>query len=214
MNLPLANALNLLHSLSHGVLATHASQVPGYPYASVLPFALDDQHAPVFLISTLAEHTKNLSADPRASLLVHAPVEGNVLAAARLTLVGDAKAFAASDRFIARYLRYQPDAERYLALADFAFFRLEPVRLRFIAGFGEMGWLDGQAFAAAACISLEDEEILLREAACVENAAKLLGVDPYGVDLIRGGARERQRFLDTPLRQDGKRVAAPSVVSC
>jgi heme iron utilization protein len=206
MNIPIASALDLLHATSYGTLATQAEDFPGYPYVSVLPFVLDERHAPVFLISSLAEHTKNLRAQPRASFFVHAPVEGNVLAGARLTLLGSVTPYQASERLIARYLRYQPDAERYLALADFAFYRLAPVRLRLIAGFGEMGWIAAEAFKQAASLALEDEERLLREASLPSNT-KLLGLDPYGVDWLRDGVRERQKFMDTPLSQEALKAA-------
>src|SRR5207253_10813924 len=42
----------------------------GHPFASVMPYALDGAGRPVVLISSMAMHTQNLQADPRASLLV------------------------------------------------------------------------------------------------------------------------------------------------
>ena len=47
-----------------------SAAMPGYPFVTLLPYALDGRGAPLFLISSLAEHTRNLQADPRASLLV------------------------------------------------------------------------------------------------------------------------------------------------
>jgi len=202
MNIPLADTLHLLHSVSHGVLATHANQMPGYPYASVLPFALDEHHCPVFLISALAEHTKNLLADSRASLVAYSEGNGRVLAGARVTLLGEVERCHASDRLLARYLRYQPEAERYLALSDFAFFRFEPRRLRAIAGFGEMGWIEAQAWLQASWLSLEEEGDLVRQAGGAAGSLRLLGVDPYGADVVSNGIRERQKFLHAPLRAE------------
>ena len=74
-----------------GALSTHSRQQPGYPFGSVAPYAPDERGRPVFLISGLALHTKNLEADPRASLLI-APVEAieDPLAVARVTLLGEA----------------------------------------------------------------------------------------------------------------------------
>jgi len=37
-----------------------------------MPYGLDEQGRPIFLISTMAMHTQNLQADPRASLLTWA----------------------------------------------------------------------------------------------------------------------------------------------
>ena len=115
MNIPVADTLHLLHSVSHGVLATHASQMPGLSLRQRVALRPEEHHRPVFLISALAEHTKNLLADSRASLVAYSEGNGNVLAGARVTLLGEVERCHASDRLVARYLRYQPQAERYLA---------------------------------------------------------------------------------------------------
>jgi putative heme iron utilization protein len=53
-----------------GSLSTLSRKQPGFPFGSVMPYGLDDHGRPIFLISTMAMHTQNLQADPRASLLV------------------------------------------------------------------------------------------------------------------------------------------------
>src|SRR5207245_10628116 len=93
-----------------GTLATLSRRHPGHPFASVMPYALDDAGRPLFLISSMAMHTQNLEADPRASLLVTQPDwTGDPLAAGRLTLMGearrvpDAEPAAAPDRYRAAH---------------------------------------------------------------------------------------------------------------
>jgi len=55
-----------------------------------MPYGLDDRGRPIFLISTMAMHTQNLQADPRASLLVtQADAAGDPLGSSRVTLVGN-----------------------------------------------------------------------------------------------------------------------------
>jgi len=54
-----------------GSLSTLSRKQPGFPFGSVMPYGLDDHGRPIFLISTMAMHTQNLQADPRASLLVN-----------------------------------------------------------------------------------------------------------------------------------------------
>src|SRR6266704_7079752 len=56
-----------------GSLSTLSRKQPGFPFGSVMPYGLDDHGRPIFLISTMAMHTQNLQADPRASLLVTPP---------------------------------------------------------------------------------------------------------------------------------------------
>ena len=63
-------ARTLVHRGRTGALATVSRKHPGHPFASVMPYAIDESGQPLFLISTLAMHTQNLHADPRASLLV------------------------------------------------------------------------------------------------------------------------------------------------
>ncbi len=199
MNIPIANAINLLHAVDHAVLATHSAQAPGYPYATVLPFVPDERHRPVLLVSALAEHTKNLISDSRASLLVYEQTNASVLAAARMTLLGRVERIDACAALRAKYVRYQPDAAQYLALADFAFFRLQPLRLRAIAGFGAMGWIEADAFDQTAALKPVQEQELLDRFATVTGAPKLLGVDPYGLDLMHGPRRERRAFPQAPV---------------
>ncbi|GAB3538456.1 pyridoxamine 5'-phosphate oxidase family protein [Noviherbaspirillum agri] len=201
-------AIHLLHSASSGTLATHSLQLPGYPFATTLPFAPDEHHRPLFLVSGLAEHTKNLAADGRASFLVNSPNGSNVLTGARMTLVGDAERIDAAPELVTRYLRYQPDAEQYLSLGDFAFFRLTPKRVRYIAGFGQMGWIESANWTQAAVLPLADEATCLRELTGSHAVGvRVLGLDCYGADIEHHGKRDRLR-LPQPVESAEKIVGS------
>jgi heme oxygenase (biliverdin-IX-beta and delta-forming) len=72
-----------------GSLSTLSRKQPGFPFGSVMPYGLDDHGRPIFLISTMAMHTQNLQADPRARLLVSQDDGGgDPLGASRVTLLG------------------------------------------------------------------------------------------------------------------------------
>jgi hypothetical protein len=73
-----------------GVLSTLSQRVEGFPFGSVAPFMLDHTGCPVILISTLAEHTKNIAADPRVSLIVQ-PYSPDMQVAGRVTVLGRAQ---------------------------------------------------------------------------------------------------------------------------
>ena len=193
MRIPVEAAIRLVHECPYGALATQSIQIPGYPFVSILPFVPDEAHNPVFLVSALAEHTRNLLADGRVSLLLSRPDGENVQTGARVTLMGEARPLDAGPALVARYLRYQPDGERYLALGDFRFFRLEPKRLRLIAGFGQMGWIEDAAWRQSASLPLSDEADML-ERLSAPSGMRLLGVDCFGLDLDCGGRRERREF--------------------
>lgn len=199
MQIPVAPVIHLLHEAPHAILSTHSTQLPGYPYGTAVPMVVDAAQQPLLLLSALAEHTRNLLADPRASLSVVKPEGGNIQSAARLTLVGDAERFEPCPELVARYLRYQPDAEQYLEL-DFMFFRLHPRRVRFIAGVGKMGWLESDEWEAIPAIASADEAALLKTATLQAPAGiRLLGIDCFGIDYEVKGQRQRQRFPDPPL---------------
>ena len=69
----------------------------------------------MFLLSGLAEHTRNILADARASLLV-ADGEGGLLQQARVTLIGLVTPVVLDEAALGRYLRYSPESADYLAL--------------------------------------------------------------------------------------------------
>lgn len=143
-------ARTLTESISVGTLCTLAREPEGHPYGSLVTFALD-AGKPVFLISELAEHTKNLRADARASLVVAESHAGDPLANGRVTLVGACSPVAAAVRAqaVQAYLARYPDASYYDGFKDFAYWVLEVTMVRYIGGYGRMSWLSAEAWLAA-----------------------------------------------------------------
>ena len=85
-----AERVRTLVSLNRiATLSTVSRKCPGYPFGSLMPYAIDDAGRPIFLISSMAMHTQNMQADPRASLFVCQGGDGDPLGMARATLVGD-----------------------------------------------------------------------------------------------------------------------------
>jgi putative heme iron utilization protein len=143
-------ARTLVHLGRTGTLGTLSRRHPGHPFVSVMPYAPDERGRPLLLISTLAMHTQNLAADPRASLLVAQPGD-DPLALARLTLMGNARRLASGERPAAReaYLARHPNAIHWVDFDDFAFWRLEIADVYFVGGFGAMDWLTVPGYEAA-----------------------------------------------------------------
>lgn len=138
-----SEAVQFLRSTHSGILSTFSAKFAGYPFGSVAPFVLDHSGQPVILISTIAEHTKNIIENPKVSLLVFAG-DDDLQANARLTLIGEARLIDKQDTDLrARYLRYLPQAASYFDMHDFNFYRIEIAHIRYIAGFGRMGWVNG-----------------------------------------------------------------------
>lgn len=121
----------------------------GFPYGSVVNYALASDGSPIILTSTLAEHTRNFTEDPRASLFVNeGGGGGDVLALGRVTLLCVVERTDDPDAR-ARYLARHPDAAYYADFKDFAFYLLKVQGIRYIGGFGRMSWTSADAFATA-----------------------------------------------------------------
>ncbi len=142
----------LMGTRSVGTLATISAKVAGYPFGSLMPYALDERGRPVFLVSTMAMHTHNLKRDGRASLFVEqASGDGDVLGAARGTVVGDVAPVPAEEVAGVRevYLACHENAKYWVDFSDFAFWRLEPVDVYYVGGFGVMGWVAAAEYGVA-----------------------------------------------------------------
>jgi hypothetical protein len=199
VNIPPQAPLHLLHRMPDGTLATHSREPRGFPYPTALPFAPTARHLPMLLISHLAEHTRNLQADARAGFLVAHAVDGSVLEGQRLTMLGSFAPAPPEDApaFARRYLRYHPDAGRYLELGDFTLWTMSLERMRFIGGFGAMGWLDAEALDPLESVSTSEESQLYAFFDDFERrppTIDLLGVDRYGCDFRQNGRRNRFTF--------------------
>jgi putative heme iron utilization protein len=142
-------ARTLVARMSTGTLCTLALEPEGYPYGSFVTVALDDGD-PVFLISALAEHTKNLERDPRASLLVAEGGAADPLANGRVTMLGPCtrvEGDGGSAR--AAFFAAHPRATYYADFRDFAFWKLHVEHVRYIGGYGRMSWISTADWQAA-----------------------------------------------------------------
>jgi heme iron utilization protein len=205
-------AKSLLRIARTGALAT-LDRASGAPLTTLVAVGSDYNGAPLLLLSTLSQHTKNLAGDPRGSLLLTSPSgRGDPLNRPRLTVGGEIVAHpepAARARFLAR----NPKAKLYASFADFSLFRAEISAVHFNGGFGRAAPLtsvDILTEMAGAKDLIEAEPALLaevnaREPAYVASLAgdersdnrrrwRAIGVDPDGLDLAAGGRAARLGF--------------------
>jgi putative heme iron utilization protein len=132
---PADQAARLLAGAKMATLATLGDG--GYPVASLVAVAARENGAPLLLLSRLALHTRNLAADPRASLLLRNEAAEEPMADARVTLIGKMSALvepSARARFLARH----PEAAVYIDFADFGFYTLAIETAHLVAGFGRI----------------------------------------------------------------------------
>jgi len=148
--------------LREGRSAALASLMPqsGDPYCSLVNVATAADGAPLLLISRLAVHTKNLIADPRASLMIDERKAGDPLQDARVMLMGTATPTDDPD-VRRRYLERQPEAEMFVGFADFAFYRMALTSAHLVAGFGRI-------------VDLKPSDVLTP----IDDAAELTAAEP------------------------------------
>lgn len=207
-------ARRLIRATDRATLATTLAEPNGsWPYASLVLAAADYDAGPLLLISTLAEHTKNLKLDPRASLMFDGTAGlDDPLTGARVTVLGELQPDDDSvrrQRFVSRH----PSASLYAGFKDFSLYRMQVAHAHLVAGFGRIHWIDSDALLGpAADISwLRQHEPSILEHMNSDHAAtidlyaqnllhlsdsgwRLTGVDREGADLRRDGVVARLDF--------------------
>jgi len=142
-------ARTLVYLSRMGSLSTLSRKQPGFPFGSVMPYGLDNHGRPIFLISTMAMHTQNMLADPRASLLVtQRDTDGEPLGASRVTLVGNVLPVPNTELAEARklYLERHANSQYWVDFEDFSFYRMNVVDVYYVGGFGVMGWVSDSEY--------------------------------------------------------------------
>ena len=201
---PAATARRLLRAATTVALATAARSADGWPHASLALVAVDHDASPILLISDLAEHSRNIAADDRVSLLVDGGSGDDSLDAPRVSFRGRA-AKSTEPRHRARFLARHAAAAEFAGLGDFHVWRVALEGAYFVAGFGRVHRLAASEvlFDAAPALAAAEPDILTHmngdhgEAVALYASAllgadggdaRLIGIDPEGCD-IRVGAR-------------------------
>ncbi len=149
-------ARRLFNTRCNGVLSTHSVDLPGYPFGSITPYCLNREGEAVILISSIAQHTRNILANEKVSLIAFDDQADDSQAAERITYIGNAIAID-DDAMAERYYRFYPKSRHYHRTHDFNFYKIEFVSVRYIGGFGEIYWLDKTDFLKPNPFSFEAE---------------------------------------------------------
>jgi putative heme iron utilization protein len=196
-------AKTLLQRIHNGVLATNHAELD-HPYASTVNLAMDEEGRAFTFISLMAEHTNNVLADNRASVLVsETQGTGDQLANARLTLVGKmSRVNGPEEKTYERLFLHNHPGAYYVEFDDFHCYRLEPEHIRYIGGFGEMSWVaapeyrkcswdavsNGASFAIQHMNEDHGRHLLLMTktfgGSPEATAATVLNLDRYGFDVL------------------------------
>jgi putative heme iron utilization protein len=192
------DARHLLRAHRYGVLSTLSKKFDGHPFGSITPYLVDHDGSLLILISTLAEHTKNILNDSRVSLITHNQDSTHIQTQGRVTVLGTASLETNREIIGKRYLRYFPEAQSYFAMHDFSFYRIVPQAIRFIGGFGNIQWVKAADYTLATYPLITHEENFLAEinnrhevqirrlTGQVNLEAELIGIDIDGFDIRVG----------------------------
>jgi hypothetical protein len=145
----------LLQREHHGMLSTFVTadcddKAAGFPFGSVVRFVIgqSDQNkgAPILLLSRIAEHSKHIAQQNKASLLIsETDAKKDIQQQARLTLLGTMRRLSIDDPALIQdreaYFAQYPESRDYFQLLDFDFYFLKIEKKRYVAGFGRAYWL-------------------------------------------------------------------------
>lgn len=130
---PVEEVRTVLDRSVRGMLSTFSKKFDGYPSGSMVDFACDANGYPILAVSDLAVHSKDLTANPKCSLLVARDPEDRTDLV--ITIHGDAISVPENDKEAVRaaYLARHPNAF-WVDFGDFRFLRIEPKVVRFVSG--------------------------------------------------------------------------------
>jgi heme iron utilization protein len=229
-------ARTILASNVTGALATLSAD--GDPWASIVTYGALADGSPVFSLSTLAQHGRNIGRDQRASLAVSetVPPARDPADSGRVTVAGVAEIPTGERLEEARkvYEEAVASAAIFGAFGDFTWWVLKVQRVRWVGGFGRMDSVGPESFAAAeadpvaptagraiAHLNADHADALLLIARKLSGhtdaeKATCVGADRYGIDLdlltARGRTSARVGFAEAAGEPDGLRAATVALV--
>ena len=224
-------ARQMLRAHRYGVLSTLSKKFDGYPFGSITPYLVDHDASLLILISTLAEHTKNILQDPRVSLIAHDQHNPHIQSQGRITVVGNAAPEADGgaepepdrEQAALRYQRYFPESQAYFAMHDFSFYRIRPIAIRYIGGFGRIHWVDMENYVVPPYPLIEQESDVIAHMnsdhqdtmrnycqhfhQCAALDVAMLGIDIDGFDVRADGKVWRFDFAQPVMDAQQARTA-------
>jgi heme iron utilization protein len=229
-------ARTILASNVTGALATLSAD--GDPWASIVTYGALADGSPVFSLSTLAQHGRNIGRDQRASLAVSetVPPARDPADSGRVTVAGVAEIPTGERLEEAKevYEEAVASAAIFGAFGDFTWWVLKVQRVRWVGGFGRMDSVGPESFAAAeadpvaptagraiAHLNADHADALLLIARKLSGhtdaeKATCVGADRYGIDLdlltARGRTSARVGFAEAASEPDGLRAATVALV--
>jgi len=206
-------ARGLMRRARSASLGTALRSRDGWPYVSLVTVACDHDGSPLLLLSDLSDHSRNLTADPRGSLLFEAASgRTNPQTGPRVSVLGrieKSNVYRHRRRFLARH----PSAILYAGFGDFFFYKMTVERAHYVAGFGRAHWIEADTLLTGADVAEEgtaSEPCILKHmndehaeniTLCANRLLDrrgdgwtMIAIDPDGCDLRRKNTLARLDF--------------------
>lgn len=156
-------AVKLLRTSSEAVLTTISQKYEGYPFGSFMTYITDKDRSIIIYASNLAEHTTNIKSNSKSCMTIFSiDPKVNKQDNPRVSLIGDFKLIETDkEKLKSKFKKLIPDSEIYLDLPDFNFYKMSIESVRWIGGFGKIGWLESEEWKenTPEWIQAEDEII-------------------------------------------------------
>jgi putative heme iron utilization protein len=170
-------AKTVISVCSSGTLCTtsHSEEIQGAPFGSFVDYVLDDEGNPILLMNEMSMHTTNIMSDPSQPVTLFAQFSGKQSADAapqgqdvsRCSITGlvekiDPATAEDIDAIRMRYSIKHAYADQVMDSPRFAFYRIKPMKVYFVGGFGVLAkWVPVEEYKEAA------SDILAKEAASI-----------------------------------------------
>lgn len=207
-------ARELVNTQDFGVLSTLSFKLGGFPLGSVVPYCVDGEGCLIILISTIAEHTKNINNDSRCSITITKDSD-DVQANGRLCIIGNME-ITTDETSSERYYTHFPHSRAYSQAHDFFFYRLVPTAIRYIKGFGSIHWLDLEDFQLTNPFHAKGEDKIIEHmnedhsdslrnyctnlkglTLTESDTVRMVGIDGEGFDIFVNTKKVRFQFDET-----------------
>jgi putative heme iron utilization protein len=233
---PAEEARTIVETTRLASLATISED--GSPWSSIIGYGVMPSGALSLVVSTLAEHGRNLARDPRASVAIATPPPpgDDPLDSGRVTLTGTVEIPEGDDAKLAldSHCEAYPAARAYAKFGDFTLYVMHVERVRWVGGFGRMDSTAGSDYVLAEPDPTEPAALDARDHLNADHADALLliaqeiagyddatsaeceRIDRYGMDLkirtLRGVAPARVGWVTPAADRDGLRGASVELV--
>lgn len=203
------------HSSDFGILSTISKRLDGIPFGSVVPYSFNELNEPVILVASIAEHTKNIITDSKASITIVQDSRGDVQANGRITVAGNMMKVD-DDQVRDKYHRFFPQSISYDTVHNFSFYELKTTAIRFIGGFGNINWIDPKDVFEMNPFFKEGEKRIVdhmngdhkqdliayhkyfNQLESSDDDISMVGIDSYGFDVVANNKKFRFAF-DNPI---------------